>query len=388
MRGHVRRKGNLWYVVLELERDQEGKRVQKTLSVRAELGLSKRATKRQAEELLIQKLKELQDGTYFEPTEITLADFLEKWLDNYASGNVKQKTLDSYKNTIYNHIIPEIGPIHLKKLRPLHVQSLLSSKQKTGRADGKEGGLSNTSIRYIHVIIKLALSHAVKWELVPRNIADMVLSPKIQNAQIQYWTKEETRKFLKTIKEHRLYPLYLLAITTGMRRGEILGLRWQDINLKKDIVRINQTLLNTTIGDIIQDSAKTDGSKRTLDISPTVSAELSRHRKKQAEEFTVLGQPEKDFDLVFTSKAGTPFSPRNLNRNFNLLVKKTGLKPITFHGLRHTYATLMLTEYGQDITTVSARLGHAKVTVTYEKYSHIIPKKQKEAALKTDDLIE
>lgn len=353
----------------------------------------------QAEELLFQKLKELKEGNYIEPTDMTVKEFLQKWMDEYVTEkNLKPKTIDIYTNMINNHIIPELGTYKLAKLKKSHIKALLTKKQKEGRSDGKEGGLSNRTVQYIHMVLKLALSHAVEeWELIPRNVAEGIKPPKVPKPKIQYWTKEEAKIFLNAVKSHRLYPLYLLALTTGMRRGELLGLRWKDVDFKKHTVRITQSLVTTSSGDKLQETTKTEKGERIIDISPLVTAELSKHRKRQAEEFMALGRPEKDLNLVFTSTKGTPLSPRNLDRHFKNTLKKLNeslrkqgneeLKAITFHGLRHTYATLMLTEYGQDVTTVSARLGHANVRVTYDVYSHVIPKKQKEAACKTDDLI-
>lgn len=386
MRGHVQRKDKNWYVVLEMDRE-DGERKQKWISVRKELGLAKRATRPQADTLLIKKLGELQEGSYFEPAEMTVGEFLNKWMEDYARANLKTKTVEFYGNLITCHIIPELGKIELSKLRPSHIQGLLSQKLKGSRADDKEGGLSKRSVRYIYVTLHLALKHAVEWELASKNAAEKVKPPKVDKPKIQYWAKQETQKFLNATKGHRLYALYLLALTTGMRKGEILGLTWDNINFKKQTVKITQTLISTNDGDRIQDTAKTQGSERTLTISPAVALELSHHHTRQKEEFMLLGRPEKDLGLVFTSNAGTPLITRNLNRNFNCLIKKAKVRKIPFHSLRHTYATLMLSEYGEDIVTLSKRLGHSNVTTTLNTYGHVIPQKQKEAAARTDDLI-
>ncbi|GAW91904.1 integrase protein [Calderihabitans maritimus] len=196
--------------MLELDRDENGRRRQKWISVRKELGLPKPATKKQAEELLIQKLKELQEGWFIEPSKMTLKEYLHRWLEDYGRTNLRQTTFESYETTIRLHIIPEIGNIPLANLKPAHLQKLYADKLKGGRADGKEGGLSPRTVRYIHAILKEALKHAVKWELVARSVAEAVDPPKERPKGQQSWTAEEVHRFLEAVKDHRLYPLYLL----------------------------------------------------------------------------------------------------------------------------------------------------------------------------------
>jgi len=178
MRGYIAKKGKAWYVVLDLGRDDEGKRLQKWLSARKELNLAKHATKRQAEELLIRKLKELQEGTYFEPAQVTLGEYFVKWLNDYGKPNLKQTTLDSYESFIRLHIIPTIGNIPIKDLRPAHVQRLYV--QKTGE-------FSSRSVRYIHSILSRAMKQAVKWELIHRNIIEAVTPPTLKQKEKQPW---------------------------------------------------------------------------------------------------------------------------------------------------------------------------------------------------------
>lgn len=376
MRGHVQKKNGRWYVVLELDRE-DGKRRQKWISPQKELGLAKPANKKQAEELLIKLINETREGTYIEPSKMLLSQFLEKWLNDHARVNVKQKTLESYQNAIYNHINPALGKIKLHKLRPAHIQQLLSEKLS-------EGKLSNRSIQYLHTVLKNALNHAVKWELVNRNAAMGVSPPRPEKKKVQAWSREEAKTFLDALKVHRLYPLYLLALTTGMRKGELLGLRWQDVDLKHNRITILQTLSSTNDGLVLQESVKTTSSSRTVDISEAAAAVLRQHRKRQLEEYMVIGRPEQD--LVFTSERGTPINPHNLTRHFNRTIEQLGLRRIRFHDLRHTHATMLL-EDGVHPKIVSERLGHSQISITMDTYSHVLPRIQKEAALKTDDLI-
>lgn len=379
MRGHVRKKGNNYYVVLELDRDENGKRRRITLSVRKELGLNRPATKRQAEQLLVKKLREIQEGTFIEPNDMTVGDLLDRWMESHGETNLKQTTYETHLSCINNHIKPAIGHIPLAKLRPLHLQQLYTDKLKGGRADGKPGGLSSSSVRYMHMIMHTALSAAVKWDLVARNVADAVTPPKVESVKQKTWTADEARKFLDYIREHRLYPLYYLALTTGMRRGELLGLRWQDINWEQRTLSINQTLVTTPGGQNIISSTKTESSNRVVALSAAMIAELRRHRKRQLEEMMVLGINSYDQELVFVSEVGTPINPRNLLRHFQTTAKKARLPVIPFHCLRHTSATLML-QQGIHPKVVAERLGHSRITTTLDTYSHVLPNIQAEAA--------
>lgn len=382
MRGHVKRKDGNWYVVLELDRER-GKRKQKWISVRKELGLNKKATRSQAEELLIKKLRELQQGIYFDPEDMTVAEFLDRWMETYGETNLKKNTYNGYESFIRLHIKPEIGSILLSKLKPAHLQNFYSKKLKKGRADGKQGGLSARSVRYIHMILREALSHAVKWEVIPRNVAEAVTPPKEEKSRARTWTKEEAQAFLRAVSGHRLYPLYLLAISTGMRRGEILGLRWQDIDWNKGVISISQAAVATKEGLVIGDT-KTDASQRTVAIPPSVLEALKLHRQRQREEAMVLGKPEITKGLIFTSQKGTPINPSNLIRHFKNIISKTNLPQLTFHDIRHTHATIML-QNGVHPKIVSERLGHSRISTTMDIYSHVMPDMQADAALKFEE---
>ena len=194
MKGFVTRKGKSWYVVLELDRDSTGKRCRKWLSVRKELHLSKPATKKQAEDLLVMKLGELQQGTYFEPSLLSLEDYLTQWLEDYGKSNLRQSTRDSYESFIRLHIKPTLGNILLKDLRPSHVQKLYTQKKDE---------LSNRSIRYIHSILNKAIRQAIKWEYVARNVMEAVTAPALKQSGIRRWDAEQVLIFLDAAKtEH------------------------------------------------------------------------------------------------------------------------------------------------------------------------------------------
>lgn len=385
MHGHITKKDGNWYVVLEHDRVGREQRKRRWISVRKELGLNKPATKTQAQALLVQKLRELQTGTYVEPNDMTVAQLMDKWLEVYARPNLRETTYSTHLAYINNHIKPEIGYIQLSKLRPLHLQQLYAKKLKGGRADGGEGGLSGNSIRYIHKLLNKALAAAVTWELVARNVAEAATPPKISAPERQAWTAEQVNRYLRHIKEHRLYPLYYLALSTGMRRGELLGLRWQDIHWDDKSLSVNQSLV-VAGGKIRISSTKTESSRRSISLSPTELSTLRAHRKRQLEEMMILGVSNWSQELVFVSEVGTPLNPRNLLRQFQTTSKQAGVPIIPFHALRHTCATLML-QSGIHPKVVAERLGHSRISTTLDIYSHVMPNMQMEAALALENML-
>lgn len=383
MHGHVEKKGANWYIVLERDRDDPGERKRTMLSARKELGLNKPSTKKQAQELLVKKLNELQTGTFVEPNEMTLAELLKQWMEVYCQANLRPTTYATHDSYIKNHIIPELGAIPLAKLKPLQIQKFLAGKLRSGRADKGTGGLSPNTVKYFHKIIRKALDQAVKWELVQRNVADAVTPPKTPQGAPKAWASADAKKFLGYVADHRLYPLYLLAISTGMRRGELIGLRWADIDRDRKALSVKQTIVVGEKGRSIASETKTDSSKRAIALSPAILAALEKHRKSQREELLSLGQRS---DLVFTSERGTAYGPRNLLRHFQTTSERAKVPVIPFHGLRHTCATLML-QAGVHPKVVAERLGHSKISTTLDIYSHVMPDMQEDAAQLLEDVL-
>lgn len=391
MRGHVKKVRGNWYAVLELD-PVDGVREQKWLSPRKELGLNRRATKKEAEALLIKKLNAVHAGTYYEPSDDTLGQYLNRWLKNYPEPNLQQKTIDFYEYLIRVHIKPEIGNIPLTKLRPAHIQELLTKKSKSGRADGKPGGLSRRTVQGIHQVLKLALKHAVEWEIAVQNVATRAKTKAPGRKKPNAWDRDQAALFLGYLRNRpdRLYPLYLLALTTGMRRGEIIGLRWSDVSLTRHTVTIKQAIVNTSKGNITT-STKTEESERTIDTSPLLSAALKEHKLAQQKEFVALGVRPKH-NLVFTSQAGTPLDPGNLYRHFASTINRINkggqvLPRITFHGMRDTHATLLL-EAGIHVKAVAQRLGQTNEVTLLSRYAHALPAVLKDAASKVDYLFD
>lgn len=372
MKGHLRRRGERsWAIVLDLGPDPvTGRRRQKWHTVQG--------TKRDAQRRLTELLKELQDGAYVEPSSETLGAYLARWLRDYAKPSLRQTTYESYESVARIHIVPAIGHLRLDRLKPTHLQQLYASRLAGGRADGREGGLSPRTVRYMHAIIREALKHAVKWGLLARNVADAVDPPRMARQELQAWSPADAQRFLAATQDDRLYPLYLMAITTGMRRGELLGLRWQDVDLDAGTLTIRHTLVHTNAG-LVSQEPKTDRSRRSMPIPQAAVEALRRHRITQGQERWFAGDAYRQTDLVFTNPAGGPIEPRNLSRQFAARIRRAGVPRIRLHDLRHTHATGLLAR-GVHPKIVAERLGHSQIRVTMDTYSHVLPTMQREAA--------
>lgn len=392
MNARVRKKKNNYYI--EMEWTEKGERRTQSISVRKRLGLDRPAKAKEANALRDKIMHEYRQGVYVEPSEMLLKEYLVQWLEDYARPNIRPKTYDIYKNMVDNHLVPEIGKTPIGKLRPSQIKGMLARKLKSGRADGKPGGLSNRSVQYMHMVLQLALKSALEDELVPRNVAEAVTPPRVEKPKIKYWEWDDAKKFLEQERKSylkgkkRYYPVYLLALSTGMRRGELLGLHWQDINYKNKTITIRHSLVETDEGPLLQDTVKTDGSYRTIEISDKIVEILKAHRKRQAQEILALGNPE-DYkaELVFTASTGNWAMPCNMDKYFRRATYKAGISEIGgMHLLRHTYATRML-ELGMNPRYVQERLGHANIAITLQTYSHVTPKAKSEIATLTDDLL-
>lgn len=325
---------------------------------------------------MIAQIHELEQGMYVEPSKTTLKEYFVRWLEDYAKTALRPTSFQTYYTLIHQHIIPSIGHITLQQLQPMHLQRFYNEQLQKGRVDG-QGGLSAQSVVKLHVIIKSALGHAVKWQLINRNVADLADPPAIRKKDIVTLNAEEVAHFLELAKESRYYITYLLAITTGLRRGEILGLRWKDIHFEEKRASIQKNLVVVKGTPILQEP-KTNGSKRSISLPITTVEALKKYKRIQSQEKLKQGINYQDNDLIVATSVGTPVNPRNLPRSFYQLMKKANLADIRFHDLRHTHATLML-QQGVHPKIVSERLGHSNTRITADIYSHVLPSMQEEA---------
>jgi len=376
MKGHLKKRSkDSWTIVVDLGRNADGKRNQKWHSVKG--------TKREAEAELVRILKSNEDGIYIEPNKTTVTEYLTKWLAS-IEAMLGAKTFERYEEIINKHFIPNIGHHKLNKLQPLHIETLYSDMLRNGRIDGK-GGLSKTTVEHHHRVLKKALSKAVKWQYLGRNPCDAVDPPKPEKKDIQTLTVEETQQFLEKAKGSNIYLPILLAVTTGIRLGEVCGLRWMDIDLDNKRLSIRQVIGESRRYGIIIKEPKTKNSKRSIALSKTTVEALRQYKAEVSKLRLQLGIGLKKEDLIFEKTPGDRLTPTRVSSAYNWFIHKNKLKRVSFHALRHTHATHLL-EGNIHPKIVSERLGHATIGITLNTYSHVLPNMQEEAANKIDEL--
>lgn len=323
----------------------------------------------------------MNTGAYVEPSRITLGDYLGRWLEDYARPNVAAKTFERYSEIVRLHLIPSLGHHVLSKLQPLHIQRYYSEALASGRRDGK-GGLSPQTVLHHHRVLREALQQGVKWLLLGRNPADAVEPPRARPREMRALNEAATARLLTAAEGTRLFIPILLAASTGMRRGEILGLRWKDVDLEGATLAVRQSLEQTAAGLSFK-QPKTAKSRRVVALPAFTVEGLKQHRARQATERLALGAAYTDNGLVCPAADGAPWRPNAFSAAFVALIRKTTLQAVRFHDLRHTHATQLLRN-GIHPKVVSERLGHATVGITLDVYSHVMPGMQEEAALRTD----
>jgi integrase len=377
MKGHIRKRGkDSWAIVIDLGRDSAGKRRQKWHTVHG--------TRKNAETELTRLLHQLDSGTYVRPTKMTVEEYLERWLKDYAEHNVAAKTFERYAEIARKHLAPNLGHFTLAKLHPLHIQEYYSLALERGRRDGS-GGLSAQTVVHHHRLLRTALQQAVKWQLLARNPADAVEPPRPRHKEVRALDEGETAKLLNAAKGKRLYMPVLLAVTTGLRRGEILGLKWSDIDLQDGTLAVRRSLEQTSV-KIAFKEPKSARSRRMVDLPQLTADALKWHRSDQARERLRAGAAYQELNLVCCMADGSLWQPTSLTHSFVALVHGIKLPRIRFHDLRHSHATHLLHQ-GVHPKVVSERLGHSTVGITLDVYSHVLPGLQKEAAKRVDQAL-
>lgn len=377
-RGFVKKRGTKWTAYFYVQTD-------KGRQQRSKGGF---ASKRDATAYLTEALAALQRSELVTPTKLTLGEYLtERWLPAKRQS-LRPSTWDSYQRIVRNHVLPTLGHVPLQALTVDHLDSLYAKLLTTGNRRTGGGGLSPKTVRYIHTTLHKALKDAERKQLVARNVAQVADAPKLRQAgasELVTWTALEVQRFLTGMRDHRLHAAFLLAVTTGMRRGEILGLRWADIDFTARRLLVRQTILSVnyrlTVG-----APKTARSRRSVALDGATLAALQEHRHRQAAERELVGNGYVDHDLVFAREDGQPIHPDYFSQLFDRSVARLGLRRIRLHDLRHTHATLGLAA-GVPPKVMSDRLGHSTVAFTQDVYMHAIPALEAEAAEQVADLI-
>jgi integrase len=379
MRGHIReRSKGTWAIVIDVGRDPAtGKRRQQWYTVKG--------GKKDAQRELREKLQLLERGAYVKPQRTSLGEYLTHWVESYAAMHTSPRTVEGYRAIVNRYLVPALGGIPLCELQPQHLEKYYGDALAHGRLDGK-GGLSTRTILHHHRVLSQALSHAVKQGVLVRNVADAVVSPRPGRSQMATLSSADVPRFLDAAQKTPYYVLFYTALYTGMRRGELLGLRWCDIDLGKASISVVQTLYRLSGGEFVIKEPKSPHSRRLVALSPSVAELLRRHYTEEETGRILLGKTLAGDDLVFAHPDGGPLDPSTVTHAFGKLIKKVGLPHIRFHDLRHTHATLML-KGGVHPKIVSERLGHANIGITLDTYSHVVPGLQEAAALRFDALI-
>ncbi len=372
MRGHIAKKGNRYYAVVYEGIDPASGKPRHRWHAAGE-------TRKGAEKVLGDLVKRMHDGDYRSPDKITLGDYLlERWLPSKRT-RVKPSTASAYERNIRLHINPNIGRIPLQKLQPEDLDELYVKLLTEGKRNGTGGGLSAKSVRNVHATIQSALSDATRKGTVFRNVADIADPPSISRSgrSMNVWTGDQLRTFLETIASHELYPLYFLSATTGMRRGEIAGLRWSNVDLGAARLTVNQQIVSVEY-ELVEDDLKTASSRRTIDLDEQTLGMLRRHRRGQLEERMATGRRGDD-GFVFAKPDGSPIHPDLVSQTFQRFMAQSDLPKIRLHDLRHTHATILL-QQNVHPKVVSERLGHSSIAFTMTVYQHVMPGMQAEAA--------
>ena len=340
-----------------------------------------------AERLYGDILRELEKGTYIKPTKITLGEYLDNWLGAYAA-NKAPSTYAGYKRIVNSHLKPRLGMIKLAELQPMHIQEYYTGRLQKGRRDNK-GGLSAATVQRHHALLREALNHAVKWGLLHRNPAQFTEPPRPEQPEIFPLELEQLSKLLELATGQRDEYLLITAAYTGMRQGELLGLTWDNVDLGNEpYCRVRQTVgyINGQ-GFVFRSVGKSKGARREIPLTDNAAWALRQQKKIIAQDKLLHANTYSgERDLVFPDKHGRAQDPSGLTRRFKKLAREAGLPRMRFHDLRHTHATMLLSQ-GVHPKIVQERLGHQTIGITMDVYSHVLKGMQKEAVSKLNEYL-
>lgn len=358
-----RRRDGVWAGSVTVGYDERGTRKRRTVYGATKGDVLEKLTRLRADALA---------GILGNPQHITVATFMHRWLEDVARPSIRASVYRRYAEIVRLRIVPQIGGIALSRLTPVHVQSLLTSLE--------DKGVSPRGRQMTYDRLHRTLDQAVKWGLVPRNVCDAVTRPRAPRLTMRVLTPEQVNALLTAAREDRFHALYILAVATGLRQGELLGLQWDDIDLAGAILHVRHAL-HEVAGRLWLDEPKTTMARRAVDLPAVAVAALREHRERMLAEGRLL-------EFVFCDTQGGPVRKSNLvRRSFLPLLKRAGLPRIRFHDLRHTAATLLLLQ-GVHPKVVQERLGHSQISITLDTYSHVLPSMGREAAAKLDALFE
>jgi integrase len=372
MKGHIRERppgSSNWYAVVDVRDAATGNRKRKWHSLEAK-------GKREAQIECARLISALTTGTFLEPSKTAMAAYLERWLEHIKT-QVSPRSYERYAEIVRKNLVPAIGSVILSKLQPAQISAAYAKALESGRRDGK-GGLSPSSVHHMHRILKPALRQAVKWQLLPRNPADAVEPPKVEGREMQTYDMRQTAELLEIVRPTRMLTPTVLAVLCGLRRGEISALRWRNVDFTACQLAVVASVEQMNGSTRLKETKS--GRARTVALPATVVEELKAWRTQQAQELLRLGiRP--DGNTFVCTQADGPMQPTYITHEWVKLINGTGLPRIRFHDLRHAHATHLLAS-GVHPKVASERLGHSKVGITLDLYSHVMPGMQEDAVAK------
>jgi integrase len=371
MKGHIQKRGNHWRLKFDLGSDPAtGRRLTRYISFRG--------SKREAQKELARIISQVSTGTFVDPSKLTLADYLRDWVSQAETKSIGAKTAERYRGLIENQIIPHLGAVQLQKLRPSHVATWHATLLASGRQDGS--ALSARSVLHAHRVLRKALSDAVRHETLLRNPAAAISPPKVTGADLEILTGDQVQAALAGLRCRSIFVPIVLLLATGMRRGELVGLRWSDLDLDLGKLRVERSIEKTMKHGLRVKLPKTKHGRRTVSLPPIAIEALRQHRKDQLEQRMKLGLgklPENSFVFGHLDSE-KPRDPDWLTLAWKRYAASKGLR-VTLHALRHSHASALIAS-GQDVVTVSRRLGHGSPTITLAVYAHLFDNSDERAA--------
>ena len=365
-------------------------------------------TRAEVAEKLTKALREIQTGTYTDSDKITLGEWLDVWVETYAKPSIRPSTFDLYKQLIKTHIKPGLGKVPLQKLQPHQIQKFYNDrlrakrqprtmpkdKKKAKELMEKMPTLSHSTVKQMHIVLNQALNQAMKERRILVNPTKAAKPPKVTRPEAAYLNKEQIKNLLGVASEDSWYTVFFFTLGTGMRLGEVCALRWENIDLVNGVVKVRESVKRVS-NDVPEEQKtklliqppKSEKGKRNIPLPNEVLAELKKHRVKQAELKLQIGELYNDQDLVFAWEDGRMVDPGYLSKHFKKVINQCGYEGITFHSLRHSYASALLT-MGEHPKVVQELLGHAQISMTLDTYSHVAPEIKERAAAKMNEFLD
>jgi integrase len=334
-------------------------------------------TQRECHDWIKEMLGKIDTGLTYESTHITLESFINTWLNGKKLSR-RERTVFQYRKIAENYILPNLGKMRIQDIRPVHIQRMYSTF--------KERGTGARTLQLVHAVLHNVLDQAVREGALSHNPADSVERPRWEHKEFKTFTEDEVRQFLLATAGHRHEALFYLALTTGMREGELLGLKWADPDWSKGVLNIQRQLQRIEHKGLFFVPPKTKAGRRQIKLGQGMLDRLAEHRKRQDREREEAGSRWQDNDLIFPSSIGTPFEGHRIWDEFKELLAKAGLPDMRFHDLRHTALSLLM-DMGIAVTTIQQRAGHSKASVTTDIYGHSMSRSQEKAAEQIEELI-